>query len=271
MNRRLEQGNYYGKVRRQQEFPGVKMTETTYTPNEILPKHYHENPYFCFVLNGNFDELSGNKKKRNEKHSILFHPEGEVHSDEFLESDVSCFNIEVNSDFKKSIRENFRNPDIPLSLNYNTYSLTLSGIYKEFRNFDDFSPLAIEGLMLEFLAGVFRLATNNIHYQPGWLKQVKEIIHERFYGNISVQEIADLLEIHPVHLAREFHKHYKCSIGFYKRKLKIEYAQKKLCGTDMNIAEISLSSGFSDQSHFTRIFKQFTGQTPAEFRRNIKS
>ena len=271
MNRRLEQGNYYGKVRRQQEFPGVKMTETAYTPNEILPKHYHENPYFCFVLNGNFDESSENKKKRFGRYSILFHPEGDVHSDEFLDSEAGCFNIEINGGFKKEVKEILKNTDIPISLHCTEHSLTLSKIYKEFRNFDDFSPLAIEGLMLEFLAGVFRLASNNNHYQPGWLKQVKEIIHERFYGNISVQEIAYLLGIHPVHLAREFHKHYKCSIGFYKRKLRIEYAQKKLCGTDMNIAEISLSSGFSDQSHFTRIFKQFTGQTPAEFRRNIKS
>jgi AraC-like DNA-binding protein len=35
---------------------------------------------------------------------------------------------------------------------------------------------------------------------------------------------------------------------------------------EISTAEISLATGFADQSHFTRVFRKVTGITPAAFR-----
>jgi AraC-like DNA-binding protein len=42
---------------------------------------------------------------------------------------------------------------------------------------------------------------------------------------------------------------------------------KRLLASDRSLSEIALELGFYDQSHFTRVFKQSTGETPAAFRR----
>ncbi|HEV8125332.1 MAG TPA: helix-turn-helix domain-containing protein, partial [Gemmatimonadales bacterium] len=50
------------------------------------------------------------------------------------------------------------------------------------------------------------------------------------------------------------------------RRLRIERAARELADTDVPLAAVSTKSGFFDQSHFSRVFKQQTGLTPAQFR-----
>jgi len=47
----------------------------------------------------------------------------------------------------------------------------------------------------------------------------------------------------------------------------LERAQQLLAQSDQTIAQISDLLGFASQGHFTRVFKQFAGRTPSEFRR----
>jgi AraC family transcriptional regulator len=72
--------------------------------------------------------------------------------------------------------------------------------------------------------------------------------------------------VHPAHLARTFRAHYRSSIGAYARRLRIERAAHELAQGEASIAEISFRSGFFDQSHFSRVFRELTGLTPAAFR-----
>jgi AraC family transcriptional regulator len=48
---------------------------------------------------------------------------------------------------------------------------------------------------------------------------------------------------------------------------RLEKAQELLGGTDLPLAEIALATGFSDQSHFSRRFRDHLGTTPSAFRR----
>jgi methylphosphotriester-DNA--protein-cysteine methyltransferase len=72
--------------------------------------------------------------------------------------------------------------------------------------------------------------------------------------------------IHPAHLARTFRARYGRSIGDYVRRLRIERAAGELSDSSAAIAEIGLRAGFFDQSHLSRVFRDYTGQTPAAFR-----
>jgi AraC-like DNA-binding protein len=54
--------------------------------------------------------------------------------------------------------------------------------------------------------------------------------------------------------------------------LRIEKAIELLKDPKNSLADIAYLTGFSDQSHFTRIFKKFTGKNPSEFRKtSLKS
>jgi AraC family transcriptional regulator len=50
-------------------------------------------------------------------------------------------------------------------------------------------------------------------------------------------------------------------------KARLDRAQQLLAQADTPIAQIADLLGFTSQSHFTRVFKQFTGRTPSDFRR----
>lgn len=54
-------------------------------------------------------------------------------------------------------------------------------------------------------------------------------------------------------------------------KLRAEKASKQLLNTDYPVAEIAEAVGFTDPTVFSRAFKNWTGQSPREFRRNHKS
>ncbi|MEX1238253.1 MAG: chromate resistance protein ChrB domain-containing protein [Cyclobacteriaceae bacterium] len=110
---------------------------------------------------------------------------------------------------------------------------------------------------------------------PSWAKELKEIIQDQIDTNLnlSLKELSQSLNVHPTYLSRKFSKYFDdLSFGDYLRKMRIEKAMELLKDPKNSLADIAYLTGFSDQSHFNRIFKKFTGRSPAEFRKtSIKS
>jgi AraC family transcriptional regulator len=141
-------------------------------------------------------------------------------------------------------------------------------LYQEFRLMDEVAPLAVEGLMLEIVAEASRRKrpVSNTKIPPR-IEMAKDFISAYFNRPLALKQIAELVEAHPVYLAREFHKHYHCTVGEYVRRLRVESACQRLSDSDEPLSNIALTVGFSDQSHFSRTFKRLTGMTPAKYRK----
>jgi len=106
---------------------------------------------------------------------------------------------------------------------------------------------------------------------PEWVKELKEIIQDQIDTNLSLSNISKSLDIHPSYLSREFSKHFdNLSFGEYIRKLRIEKAIELMKTSPYSLTEIAYLTGFSDQSHFTRIFKKHTDQNPSAYRKKIR-
>lgn len=105
---------------------------------------------------------------------------------------------------------------------------------------------------------------------PDWVKELKEIIQDQIDTNLSLTDISKSLDIHPSYLSREFSRHFdNLSFGEYIRKLRIEKAVVLMETTKYSLTEIAYLTGFSDQSHFTRIFKQHFGKSPSMFKKEF--
>jgi len=107
---------------------------------------------------------------------------------------------------------------------------------------------------------------------PGWAKELKEIIQDQIDTNLnlSLKGLSETLQVHPAYLSREFSKYFDdLSFGDYIRKLRIDKAVQLLCTTDHTLTEIAYLTGFSDQSHFTRIFKKHTGKSPSAYKKEL--
>jgi AraC family transcriptional regulator len=60
-------------------------------------------------------------------------------------------------------------------------------------------------------------------------------------------------------------------VGEYVRGVRIDRAAHQLAETDLSLAEIALGAGFSDQSHFSNLFRRHTGLSPSRFRNSMRS
>jgi AraC family transcriptional regulator len=93
------------------------------------------------------------------------------------------------------------------------------------------------------------------------------MLQDQFAENLSLQEIACAVGVHPAHLARSFRQHFHCTVGDYLRNLRIEQSRHVLATSDTPLSEIALDMGYSDQSHFTTAFKRHTGISPGQYRK----
>ncbi len=100
---------------------------------------------------------------------------------------------------------------------------------------------------------------------PVWLSKVVDLINNKYSRNITLTEMAESAVVHPSHLVEVFREHHHCTPGEFLRRVRIDSAIRQLRNPEIHLAEISNSVGFSDQSHFTRIFKRLTGLTPAQY------
>jgi AraC-like DNA-binding protein len=107
---------------------------------------------------------------------------------------------------------------------------------------------------------------------PSWARELKEIIPDRIDTNLTLtlKEISRSPNLHRSYLSREFSKYFdNLTFGDYIRKLRIEKAIELLKDSKYWLAEIACLTGFSDQSHFNRIFKGQIGENPSVYRKNI--
>jgi AraC-like DNA-binding protein len=106
---------------------------------------------------------------------------------------------------------------------------------------------------------------------PSWAKELKELIQDQIDTNITLKQLSQNLDINPAYLSREFSKHFdNLSFGDYIRKLRIKKAIDYLNTSNYSLTKIAYLTGFSDQSHFTRIFKKHIGQNPSAYRKKLR-
>src|SRR5262249_40528985 len=271
MRNSLQSGQFYGEVSQRSALPGLVLTETLYSPHLHIPSHSHENAYFCCILAGAYTAVYGNNPRTCAPFTLAFHPPAELHSENFEETEVRSFNVEVGPSAISRVREYSPILDRAVHLEGGMPSMLALRLYREFLSMDALSPLAIEGLILELIVTASRCRSGNIrHRSDSWLKRAKDVIHARFTESLRLNEVAEVAGVHPVHLAREFSRAFGCTIGDYMRQLRTEYACHALVETDKPLREIALDAGFFDQSHFCRVFLKLTGTTPKEYRRQLR-
>ena len=266
MQPRLSFGEFYGQTLVRREVDGFVLTETSYQPSLRIPKHSHEHAYFCLVRTGAFSEKSGDTVRVCRSSIINFHPAGEVHSDNFHEAGGRCLNVQIATQWLERARDYGAMFDTPGHFQGGILSGLASRLFKELYEQDQTSSLVIEGLMLEILGEASRRLRPVERRHPAWLNRVREIIHAGHTESLSLSTIANLVGRHPVHVAREFRQHNNCTIGEYVRQVRVDSACHRLTTSNSSITEIAHAAGFVDQSHFCKIFKRLTGQTPSEFR-----
>ncbi|MEP7233322.1 MAG: chromate resistance protein ChrB domain-containing protein [Ginsengibacter sp.] len=129
-----------------------------------------------------------------------------------------------------------------------------------------------ENLLSEVYNKFLKIKDADKKKPPPWVKELKEMIQDQVDTQFTfdLKKISTDLELNPSYLSREFSKYFgDLNFGEYIRKIRIEKAIDHIENSNYSLTEIAYLTGFSDQSHFTRIFKQHTGKNPSSFRKNL--
>jgi len=103
---------------------------------------------------------------------------------------------------------------------------------------------------------------------PGrMLRRIEDYIDAHLDSPLNVEQLAGTLGISVSHFARCFRHSVGLTPHEYVMRTRLSHAERLLRETDLSLAEIALTTGFSDQSHFTRRFHQLAGMPPRLFRR----
>jgi AraC family transcriptional regulator len=102
----------------------------------------------------------------------------------------------------------------------------------------------------------------------GALHRVKAYIDDHIGERISLNELARQAGVSRFHFARQFRLSTGESPMGYLRRARIERSKSILQSHETTIAEVAARLGFSDQSHFTRIFGRLVGVSPGSFARS---
>ncbi|HEX8687874.1 MAG TPA: AraC family transcriptional regulator [Pyrinomonadaceae bacterium] len=258
---------YHGEISSSRVVRELSLAEAAYAPGLRLPGHSHRHAGFCLVLRGGYTEAYGRTLLECGPASVKFQPAGEVHTDLYGPESVRSFIVELNSEWLARVGAGGLVGDSPAVFRDRPTAWLMMRLRAEFHAADEESPAAIEGLALELIAETSRRRRAAAKGgPPRWLRQARELLDEGFGGPLSLSAVAAAVGVHPVHLAHTFRRHYRCSVGEYLRRRRVEFACRRIASSKDPLADVALAAGFSSQSHLSRVFKRVTGMTPAEYR-----
>ena len=252
------------------EISGFVLTQTFRPSCLVLPPHFHEHANIALTVEGSFAETVGTEPYEVNPSSVIFRPAGEKHASRYGTSAARCLIIEVRPQRLAAIRQITQILDRASCVEAGPVSDLALKIFREFQLPDAVAPLSIEALTLEMLVQATRLDSMRDRNPPQWLRRAREVIREQYSESLSLSSVAELVGVHPAHLAKMFRRHYGCTVGGYVRMLRLDYSAKLLAQFDKSLSTIASVAGFYDQSHFTHLFKLRFGITPGDFRADLR-
>ena len=102
------------------------------------------------------------------------------------------------------------------------------------------------------------------------IKRVQSLVQEFYQTGITLDEIAAKLNLTSEYLGTKFHREMGITFSTYIKNLRMKKAKELLIGTDLKLYEIAQKVGYANPKYFSRVFKEETGQLPADYRRTHK-
>lgn len=266
----LTLGQHFGENKNSVKLKDLIINEARIDSSDEVPWHYHENAYFLYNVRGSFLEINKKDKIECTPGSLLYHNWQEAHCNQNISNNANYFHIEIEKAWfdKQNIDQNI----IQGSKNIQQPEIKaiFQKIYGELNTQDKFTPISIDGLLLQAFSLILR-ADNAVsyHLQPKWVNDIKELLTESNVDHLDLSLLAKEIGISPVHLSRSFPKYFNSTLGDRIRSLKVEKARNLLSTGNASNSEIAYSCGFSDESHFIKSFKKQLGLTPGDYRRQI--
>lgn len=218
------------------------------------------------IINGTRYELTTGSiaiLKPADCHSLEWSPDAEIITVHFLPSMISKELLYSIMQYKENIVYTFCENDTRNILNS---SMQLFEEYEKSQPFyENIIKNLIETICYSTLRNLKSIPIRKKHLTP--MQKAVMYLQTTFMNNPSLDEVADYVHLNPSYFSRVFKKGAGITYSKYLIELKLNYAKKLLCETNMTITDICFSSGFGSLSNFSKYFKANFKMPPNEMRK----
>ena len=132
------------------------------------------------------------------------------------------------------------------------------------------SPLEKEASLVavfeQALTGEQKSCNTSCKTEQPQLKIIRDYLQSRFLEKVTLDQLEQASGLNKFHIIRLFKDRFKIPPHTYQTLLRVNYAKKEL-GKHRQLADIAFDAGFYDQSHFIKVFKNYTGITPDKYQK----
>ncbi len=257
----LKSGEYLGSVNSNWHADGLLISVAAYPVPVFEGWHCHENHHISFIIQGGNNEQRKGREKEILPGEVVSYRSGELHRNCNTQTHSRNINLEIKSGFFS--RYGLDADVFSTGAFQGDAKFTILKIYKECQAGDDRFSSAVHSLLLSLL----RPGDPAPACIPRWVTMLREVLNDRWDDNIPLQELARLVQVHPVTISKYFPRYFHCTLGEYIRKLRIEKALSLMRTAKLPLTAIAHQCGFFDQSHFIRTFKDMTGFLPGGYKK----
>ena len=263
----LAHGQFFGSARRRCAIHGMEVAHRLAEgPPDSVASHTHADLHFILVTGGAYVSAAGSLP--GDEPVLVYNPRGVTHRDHFERGRGSFFSISLDPDAPHMLGALVL-PDEPRYLR-SSEQLMLARAIGSLCSGND-SQLSLESLCLELVGTLALPAPRRSRAIPGWLAAAVEYLQDRYCLGLSIADVAQVIGVHPVYLARCFRRYFGCTPGVFTRFRRLERAADLLSSSALPLAEVALKCGFADQSQLTKAFQKGLGVTPGRYRTLVGS
>ena len=122
----------------------------------------------------------------------------------------------------------------------------------------------------KMIAYLKKLDDKNETTENALILRVINYVRNHYNEEITLTDMADMIEITPEYLSRLFNQEMKINFNSFVKNFRISMAKRLLMNTNYQIAEVAEKTGFHDSKYFNKVFKSVCGLTPSEYKKGMK-
>jgi AraC-like DNA-binding protein len=237
-----------------------------------IEPHWHEEFAVGLIDSGDVQFKHDGKTDHIAAHNVIIINPGEVHSaDDCGAPSLSFRMVHIpESSFREIVSQRSK---LPGSLYFSQKVLSDPSLSRDLSKVlhtldSNASLLAKQGTLLNIMATVIRRFSSWSGFidgsvAPSTLDRAREYLHDRISEDVSLDDLGTETGLTKFHLLRAFRNRFGLPPHAYQLQQRVLQAKRLL--KSFSPSYVALECGFSDQSHFTRVFRAHTGTTPRRY------
>lgn len=234
-------------------------------PKFAVPAHGHTPPHVLVMLSGSLSEREEGGACVRGPRSIRYSPGGDRHDEIRIGADgAHCLIVEARGFPELRLVDR-------MAIAADEARHEVTALERCLFSERCVSPASVEELALALFSLVRATArpAHVVHHQ--WIARARDHLHDLVLSSAPLADAARHVRRNPSVVSRVFRATYGIPVHRYYRRRQIDRAWSLLATSELPLGAVAAASGFTDQSHMTRVFVRESKSTPARIQARMRA